>query len=293
LGTVNDLYDNAVPVCNGTWDVENYSKNSTTWTTGVNYEIFSNMSVYVRANNGTHFDDFDNGIRGAKGNFAPVETVKNYEGGFKYQSSLAYVDMNIYHRQFTGLQYQETNGAGVAAGPISTFGSDSKGVNLTGTVTPIEHLSLTVVGDYMDGHYTHFNGCAPYIDLNGNNQCAAITGAPLQRQPKLQFRVTPSYTLVPTWGDVTTFVTYEHVGNRYEDQSGLQPLGSYYTLAAGIVTNYGKNWQFRVQGTNLTDQIGLTEGNARKFGVESGIGGVILARSIEGREVSIEAKYKF
>jgi hypothetical protein len=115
----------------------------------------------------------------------------------------------------------------------------------------------------------------------------------LQRQPKLRFLFTPSYTWVSDWGDVTPYVTYEHVGQRYEDISGLQPLGAYYTLGAGVVANYGKNWQFRVQGTNLSDQIGLTEGNARKFGAASGVGGVLLARSIEGREVQIEAKYKF
>jgi outer membrane receptor protein involved in Fe transport len=295
LGTAQDLYDNAVPMCNGTFDVEHYSKNATTWTVGANYEIFHNMSVYLRANNGTHFDDFDNGIRGVtpNGNFAPVQTVKNYEGGFKYQSSFAYVDVSAYHRQFTGLQYQQTNSAGIGAGPITTFGSDSKGIDLTGTLTPIEHLNLTLVANYMDGHYTHYNGCAPYTDINGNPQCSPITGEPLQRQPKLRFLFTPSYTWAPTWGDVTPYVTYEHVGQRFEDQSGLQPLGAYYTLGAGIVANYGKNWQFRVQGTNLTDQIGLTEGNARKFGAAAGINGVLLARSIEGREVQIEAKYKF
>jgi outer membrane receptor protein involved in Fe transport len=293
LGTAQDLYDNAVGVCNGTFDVEHYAKNSTTWTVGANYEIFHNMSVYVRANNGTHFDDFDNGIRGAGGNFAPVNTVKNYETGFKYQSAFAYVDVSAYHRQFTGLQYQQTNTTGVGFGPITTFGSDSKGIDLTGTLTPIEHLNLTLIGNYMDGHYTHYNGCAPYTDINGNPQCSPITGEPLQRQPKLRFILTPSYTLVPSWGDITTYVAYEHVGQRFEDQSGLQPLGAYYTLGAGVVANYGKNWQFRIQGTNLTDQIGLTEGNARKFGVETGVGGVILARSIEGREVNIEAKYKF
>jgi TonB dependent receptor len=249
----------------------------------------------VRANNGTHFDDFDNGIRGVtpNGNFAPVETLKNYEVGFKYQSSLAYVDLNAYHKQFTGLPYQETNAAGIGAGPIFNYGSDAKGVNFIGTLTPIPNLNLTLIGDYMDGHYTHYNGCAPYIDINGNPQCSPITGEPIQRQPKLQFRVTPSYTWAPTWGDMTPYVTYEHVGQRYEDLSGLQPLGAYYTLGAGLVTNYGRNWQFRLQGTNLTNQIGLTEGNARKFGAAAGVGGVLLARSIEGREVNIQAKYKF
>jgi outer membrane receptor for Fe3+-dicitrate len=290
-----DLYDNNVGVCNGTYDVEHYAKNATTWTVGVNYEIFSNMSVYVRANNGTHFDDFDNGIRGVSpnGNFSPVQTLKNYEGGFKYQSRYAYVDVNAYHKQFTGLQYQETDSVGVPFGPISNYGSDSKGINFIGTVTPIANLNITLIGDYMDGHYTHYNGCLPYIDINGNNQCSLVDGAPIQRQPKLQFRVTPSYTWTPTWGDMTPYVTYEHVGQRYEDLTGLQPLGTYYTLGAGVVANWGPNWQFRVQGTNLTNQIGLTEGNARKAGAAAGIGGVLLARSIEGREVQIEAKYKF
>jgi outer membrane receptor protein involved in Fe transport len=295
LGTANDLWDNAVPICNGTYDVEHYDKNSTTWTAGANYEIAHNMSAYVRANNGTHFDDFDNGIRAVTppGNFAPVETLKNYEVGFKYQSSIAYVDVSAYHKQFTGLTYRQTDSVGVAFGPTTTYGSDSKGVDLITTLTPIEHLNLTFIGDYMDGHYTHYNGCAPYTDINGNPQCSPISGEPLQRQPKIQYRVTPSYTLVPAFGDVTGWVTYEHVGQRYEDESGLQPLGAYYTLAAGVVANYGKNWQLRIQGTNLTNQIGLTEGNARKFGAEGGVNGVIMVRSIEGREINIEAKYKF
>jgi outer membrane receptor protein involved in Fe transport len=241
-----------------------------------------------------HFNDFDNGIRGAKGNFAPLETVKNYEVGFKYQNKYAYVDVSAYHRQFLGLQYQETSAVGVATGAVSTYGADTKGIDFTGVVTPIEHFNIRLVGDYMDGHYTHFNGCAPYIDINGNSQCIGLDNKPLQRQPKFQIRVTPTYTLVPgDWGDVTTWITYEHVGQRFEDQSGLQPLGSYYMLSAGIVANVADHYEFRIQGTNLTNQIALTEGNARKFGVATGVGGVILGRPIEGREINLTARYKF
>ena len=35
------------------------------------------------------------------------------------------------------------------------------------------------------------------------------------------------------WGSVTEYVTYEHVGQHYQDNTGLNPLGSYYDLAAG------------------------------------------------------------
>ena len=66
-----------------------------------------------------------------------------------------------------------------------------------------------------------------------------------------------------------------------------------FSRGAGLVANFQKNWEFRVQGTNLTNQIGLTEGNARFIGKTIGIGNVILARPIEGQEINFEAKYKF
>ena len=292
-GNIYTLYDNNVPICNGTFDHEDYDKTHPSFTVGANYELADNMSVYGRANTGGHFDDFDNGIRGAGGNFSPMEKVRNLEAGFKYQTPVIYLDASVYFRKFTGLQYQETNGAGVPIGAISNYGSSTKGLNLNTTWSPIENLKLALVGDYMDGHYTNYNGCAPYTDINGGTQCVGLNGQPLQRQPKVRYMFTPSYRIVTSWGDITGFVTYTHIGQRYEDQSGLQPLGSYYTLDAGIVANYNQNWQFTLRGTNLTNQIGLTEGNSRIFGVNTGIGGVIMARSIEGREVNLQAKYSF
>src|SRR5256885_5835972 len=59
---------------------------------------------------------------------------------------------------------QETDGFGVGTGVISTYGAEAKGIDFVGTLTPIEHLNIRVVGDYMDGKYEDFIGCAPYID---------------------------------------------------------------------------------------------------------------------------------
>ena len=291
LGTPFDLWDNNVQQCNGSWEYEHYTTTKPTFTGGINYELSDHMSVYARANTGNHFNDFDNNVRG--GNFAPTQTITNYEGGFKFQANWIYADINVYKRDFTGLTYQETNAAGVGTGVISTYGSTAKGVNFVGTVTPFQNFVIRLIGDYMDGHYTDYIGCAPYIDIFGHNQCAQINGSPILRQPKWQGRVTPSYTIPWATGDLTAFVTYEYVGQRYEDQTGLQPLGTYYMLGAGVVANIGKNWQFRVQGTNLTNQIGLTEGNARKTGQAAGIGNVLMARPIEGQEINFTAHYKF
>ena len=95
-GNPNTLYDNATPVCNGTWDMEHYDKTHPSFTAGANYQFNDHMSAYVRANTGGHFDDFDNGIRGAGGNFAPMQKVKNLEAGFKYGSPVLFVDVSVF-----------------------------------------------------------------------------------------------------------------------------------------------------------------------------------------------------
>ncbi|MDE2054006.1 MAG: TonB-dependent receptor plug domain-containing protein [Xanthomonadaceae bacterium] len=292
-GNPNTLYDNATPVCNGTWDMEHYDKTHSSFTAGANYQFNDHMSAYVRANTGGHFDDFDNGIRGANGNFAPMQKIKNMEAGFKYGSETLFVDVSIYHRLFTGLQYQETTPSGVPISAISNYGANTHGLDFNGTWSPIENLHLKLVADYMDGHYSHNDSCQPFVDINGNPQCVRIDGAPLQRQPKVRYLFMPSYTLPTSWGSVTGFLTYEYAGQRFEDQTGLQPLGTFHTLGGGILADYGPNWQFRLQGTNLTNAIGLTEGNARFTGKNTGIGGVILARPLTGREVFFQAKYRF
>ncbi len=294
-GDPNTLYDNSVPVCDGTYSKTRYDKTHPSWTAGVNYELADNMSVYVRGNRGVHFGDFDNALRGnTTGNTPPVQKIQNFEGGFKYQSDLLYADISIYHRQFDGLTYQPTDNQGVPVGDQAIYGSDSKGVNLAVAITPVENLKVQVVGNYLDGHYSHNDSCFQYTDLNsGTTQCVGINGQQLQRQPKVHYMLTPSYRLPFAWGDVTTFVTYTYVGPRTQDQSGLQELGSYHTWDFGIVANVKKSWQIRLQGTNMTNELGLTESNSRIFGSAAGTDGVILARPIEGREVNMTVKYLF
>jgi len=293
LGTPFDLWDNNVPVCSDVQEYEHYTTTRPTFTGGVNYEFSDHMSVYGRANTGNHFDDFDNNIRGSNGKYAPVETVTNYEVGFKFQTTWLYLDVSGYKRDFTGLQYTQSDAAGNSTGITSTYGATAKGIDFVGTVTPFQNFVIRLVGDYMDGHYENYVGCVKYFDIFGHPQCAQINGVALQRQPKWQIRVTPSYTVPWSSGDLTAFLTYEYVGERNEDITGLTPLGTYYMLGAGIVANVGNHWQFRVQGTNLTSQLGITEGNARKLGQAAGIGGVLLARPIEGQEINFTAYYKF
>lgn len=291
----NTLYDNATPVCDGTFARNNYEKTHPTWTAGANYAFTDHMSAYGRVNTGGHFLDFDNGIRGTtNGNFPPMQKVRNYEIGFKYQSDLLYADISAYKRKFKGLLFQPTNGLGTPVGDPAIYGSDSWGVNFIGALTPVDGLRLQLVANYLDGEYSDFDACFPYTDINGVPQCQAVEGQQLQRQPKLRWMFTPSYQFMLGWGDITPYVTYTHVGDHTQDQSGLQQLGSYHTLDFGVTANVGMHWQFNLRGTNMTNELGLTESNSRIFGsAVSGEDNVLLARPIEGREVNLQAKYSW
>jgi len=286
-------YNNSVPVCNGTFSITDYDEDYTSWTVGANYSFTDFMSAYVRVNRGGHFLDFDNGIRGhATGDTPPMQLVRNYEGGFKFQNDLFYADISAYFRDFTGLQYTPTDANGAQI-PNSTliYGSESKGVNFIGALTPGEHFRFEMVANYLDGEYTDYDACVPYTNVVTGNGCAPIQGQQLQRQPKLRYMLTPSFRFPLGSGDLSAYVTYTYVGDHTQDQSGLQQLGTYETWDFGITANLGENWQFSLRGTNVSDELGLTESNSRIFGPAADTGGVLLARPLEGREISFQAKY--
>jgi hypothetical protein len=288
------VYNNEVPVCDGTLDITDYDENFTSWTVGANYSFTDAMSTYVRVNRGGHFLDFDNGIRGSTtGNTPPVQVVRNYEIGFKFQNEFVYADLSGYFRDFTGLQYQQTDRTGAPTGARLLYGSESYGVNFIGAVTPIENFRFQVVANYVDGEYTDYDACFPFTNVVIGDGCAPIEGQQLQRQPELRYMLTPSYLVPFDWGDVEAFVTYTYVGDRTQDQSGLQELGDYYTWDFGVTARVGENWLFTLRGTNITDELGITESNSRIFGVAAGGGGVLLARPLEGSEVNFQAKYQW
>jgi outer membrane receptor protein involved in Fe transport len=305
MGTGFDLWDNAVVMPNGTYSPGSANNTMPTFSGGANYEFNDNMSVYGRINNGHSFDVFDdvrcnNPPAGGPPctSHVPQSSVQNYEFGFKIQNQWTYIDAHAYDKEFSGLAYVPKNVAGVQIGPASIYGSTALGVEVVGSVNPfatsdnqiLSSFKITVNGIVEHAYYKDFQGCITYQDINGVTQCGTANGNPLARLPDSQVRVTPSDTQLFSWGTLTEEVIYEHIGQHYQDNTGLLPLHNYYDLGFGIDARIGESWELRLLGSNLTNQIGLTEGNAR-FGGNTVQGGVGMGRSIEGREVNLTAKY--
>ncbi|HLZ99854.1 MAG TPA: TonB-dependent receptor plug domain-containing protein [Steroidobacteraceae bacterium] len=303
-GTI--LWDNNVAMPDGTYSHGSANNTMPTFSGGANYEFNDNMSAYGRINNGHSFDVFDDvrcqNYEGGNScpSHVPQSSIQNYEVGFKIQNKWMYIDLSGYDKEFSGLAYTPTDINGVPIGPATTYGSTALGVRLNGSVSPFAASDNQMLSSFRIGinaiaehaYYKDFKGCAIYTDINNVVQCGTINGQQLARLPKSRVYLTPQDTQVFSWGTLTELVTYEHIGQHYQDNTGLLPLHSYYDMGFGIDAMIGESWELRLLGSNITNQIGLTEGNAR-FGGNTVQNNVGMGRSIEGREVNMTVKYRW
>jgi hypothetical protein len=275
------LYNDDTNVLTGQWLPSNYNHTLGAWSTGVNYEIDSHMSVYGRINEGVHFPSFDDVRSGGPDS----EQIENYQVGWKAQTNSVYASVDAFHRLFFGVPFQAFLGNGSQV--YATYGSASWGTDFQADWFPLERLSLGLTGDWQHSVYTNFSSFA-----GGGSLAYDYDGNILQRQPRLQVRLTPEYDAPTSWGKLRVFAAVSYIDLRYSDPGNTQILPAYITLDAGIVGDYGEHLEVRLQGTNLTDALGLTEGNSRSL--SAGIStGFEMARPIFGREVQGQIKYLF
>jgi outer membrane receptor protein involved in Fe transport len=172
-----------------------------------------------------------------------------------------------------------TSGAPIA----SIGGARATGVELEGRVGPFAGFTVAGSATYLDAKYRDFFTDGGRTDLSGNR---------VQRQPEWQWRVTPAYEIA--FGDEAkagAFITLGYIGDRFSDVQNSQVLPSFYKLDAGLSVDVNRQIQFQLLGDNLTDEIGLTEGNPRTLGAQGS--GAILARPILGRSVRFGTTFRF
>lgn len=186
----------------------------------------------------------------------------------------------FFHNDFDGLATtQLTNGAPIP----SVGGARTNGVELEGTLTPFDGFQLGFAATYLDAKYKDFTSNGGLIDDSGNR---------VQRQPKWSFRIAPSYERAITEHvKAAVFSSFYYTGDRFSDVENQQLLPSYIKWDLGAAVTIDERLRLQVSADNLTDEIGLTEGNPRLIGAQGS--GAILARPILGRSFTFSASYKF
>lgn len=275
-GNPNTLYDNGNTVFAPGVRTIRYRGDDFAGTAGVNFDFSRQVGVFARYSHGNVFPFFDN----LRDGLDQTQTVDSYELGVKATLPYLRIYGTVFHNDFDGLATaQLTNGAPIP----SVGGARTNGVELEGVLTPFDGFQLGFAATYLDAKYRDFTSNGGLIDNTGNR---------VQRQPKWSFRIAPSFERnLNDQVKAAIFSSFYYTGNRFSDVENLQLLPRYVKWDLGGAITIKERLTLQVSADNLTDEIGLTEGNPRLIGSQGS--GPILARPILGRSFTFSAAYRF
>ncbi|UXA68498.1 TonB-dependent receptor [Xanthomonas prunicola] len=269
-GNPATLYDNATSLALATTRRIDQDDEALSWTAGLNFTLDQNNSLFARVNSGVKFPGFDN-LRDGQNR---VQDVDQYELGLKSGTSAYDLYLTAFYNTFRNWPFQ----AFLANGQNFTAVGDSRarGLEVEGAIRPFGGFELAGTGVWLDAKYRNYR---------------EFTGNQVMRQPKRQFRITPSYYWMLPFGDLKVFATYSYIGERFADLANSQRLPSYDMVDIGANLHVGEHWEVTASGSNVTDTLGLTEGNVRVPGAATG--GVFMGRPIAGRQYQMSVAYRW
>ena len=274
-GNLATLYDNHDMMLDGTDRPLRYRGQAWSWTMGINYDLSHDLGAFARFSRGHSFPFFDN-LRDGIDVAPSVDTI---EGGLKLTTRPLAFYATLFRNHFEGLATTViSQGAPIA----SIGGARATGIELEGVMRPARGISVTFSGSWLDARYRHFSTDAGATDLTGNR---------VQRQPVWQWRVAPNWDFTLAGRTGALHAVFSYMGDRWSDVQNQQLLPHFYKLDAGATLDVTRRLRIELVADNLTNVIGLTEGNPRTVGSQGS--GPIFARPIPGRSAEISARLSF
>ncbi len=232
---------------------------------GANYALNQNIAVYARGSNGfrspieeAYFDNV--------GNFSKIKPVEvtQFEVGLKYAAPLYAVFVNGFLMDMNNIAFTDILPDGTSENKFA--GADNIGVEIEG-ILKVQRFGLNVNGTIQNPKLKEFTGANAVLN---DNQ--------VRRIPKFFFTLRPSFELTD---GLEVYGVLHHYSKKFSDNENVFELPSYDEINAGASYTIN-NLRFALDATNLTNEIGLTEGNPRSTGAP---GEFFTARPILGRAV--------
>ena len=293
-GGLPNLADDNVVFGSGTFNPFDETYNEFAWSLGANYTFTDGVAAYARANNAFRTPD-PNDLAANPGGAGdlPVNDITQAEVGIKLNYRYLRAFVNAFYSDFKDqifsdpvqdeagnlveaqiLLESETTGieAEIDLGPVQGFGAN---VKLTLQEPEIEGFQVIGGGEQFGVVGDQFIG----------NEIQRIAGTVLQVRPRYDF----------FWHDFagSVFTSIYHVDDRFANNGNSIVLPSYTTLGVGMTLDW-KNWEFTLTGDNLTNEIGVTEGNPRTDAFATGDSSIAtFARPIVGRNFRFKLGYRF
>jgi iron complex outermembrane recepter protein len=280
LGNPETLADDAVGGPTGALDHRSEQFSATAWTLGANYKISRDFGVFARYTSSFRTPNLSDIYTGATQVPAVVTKVKEAEFGAKLRGDGLELFTTVFWNRFDptleSISVQDANGALVSIPFIGQ--TRAYGIELEGYWRPGRLFELS--GNLTLQRPTFQNLAA----LATGQSVPGVDGNQVERLAEVLASVTPLVNLNVFGSPTQLYVTAYHQGRRFVDSANTTQLPEFTTLDAGVILSPSKRLRLQMVGTNLTNKLGLTEGNPRVDTLTGqGTSTAIYARPIFGR----------
>jgi outer membrane receptor protein involved in Fe transport len=277
------------------------------WTVGANWQFDAYSGVFARWTSAFRLPNLSSFITRYSACTQPVaqdcvtldtatqpvtQTMDLAEVGYKFSNETFDLFATAFYTKYDNVGFTN-NVFAIGAPPRQEQGMASTrtvGLELEGIWTPADWFDLQLTAtvqdpEYKDLRYTEVVNNAPVLrDFVGNQ---------LIRVPKQSLRVVPGFNLFDN--KLRLQAAYEHQGERFVDTANSVRLPSYYAINASARYELTPELSLFLYGDNLTNSLGLTEGNPRAGELQSGDAGAntFLARPLLGRAYRFAIMFRF
>ncbi|MGB0862732.1 MAG: TonB-dependent receptor [Saprospiraceae bacterium] len=250
------------------------------WTAGVNHLFSKNASAYIRFSESFRMPDFDNWQNGQYDG-GRIENIFQAESGYKYTSKkYAFLFSGFYSyisNQITTDARIDDEGNLI---PARTRDAQSYGMEVEGAAQVSKGFSVNVTATIQQAKYI--------VDIDQEFDLKyRVNGKDVKQIPNLFFIIQPSYE----YKGVKIFGNIQYIGKRFSDEINIDFLPAFASYNLGLSYKY-KSYSLLIHAQNLTNKIGLTEGNSRVIANTSNER-FRMARPILGRSIIGYLAYQF
>lgn len=282
-------------------------------TLGVNYQIDPDLGVFARYTKGFRLPSLGDFITNPTRTDPRAQGIDLAEAGVKISRPWFTAYATAFYTHFDSQSLSETRYDAATNSYISRteFASTKAwGVELEGTVRPTDWFDMSANVTLQEPTYGDFifnervakvGGATGVCPLPSDTATAGpdclrtrdFTDNRIIRSPKVSARFTPGVNLLD--GRLRAEVDLQFYGKRYSDIANTLTIPAYEIVNASVRWNATDQVSVYLYGTNLTNEIGLTEGNPRAGQFVSGEVGAryYLARPELGRTFKAAVLYRF
>ncbi|WP_420137818.1 TonB-dependent receptor [Sphingomonas sp.] len=292
LGDPTTLADNQVLTGNGIFTPFDRSFDHVGYTLGADWQFARHAGLFARYTSTFRLPSVGSFITSATA-VPRTQGIKMYEAGLKYATPLLSLYATGFLTDFDAYSIGNTQFDPVTQGfTQQTIYTDTRayGVEFEGTIRPTPWFDFTLNATWQDPTFRNLR----YGELQGTTLIPRdYSGNQLLRVPKFALRATPALTLFDN--RLRAQMDVEYYGKRFADAANTSKLPSYTALNASIRFALNDQITLWAYGDNLTNTIGLTEGNPRAGELTSGQSNDLLfiGRPIVGRNFRFAVDFKF